>query len=81
MKRAQKSTKEHAFTVIYEPMKGGYQVTVPLLTGLVTFGRTFEEAQKMAREAIECHVEGIQKSGEIVRSEHTLLQERMSVAV
>jgi|SRR3989441_6085570 len=36
----------------------GYQVTVPLLPGLITYGRTLAEAREMARDAILCHVEG-----------------------
>jgi predicted RNase H-like HicB family nuclease len=43
--------------------KSGYQVTVPLLPGLVTYGGTLAEAQEMARDAIECHIEGLRKSG------------------
>jgi hypothetical protein len=41
-----------------EPIPG-YQVTVPLLPGLVTFGRTLKEAQEMARDAIECQIAGL----------------------
>jgi len=37
----------------------GYQVTVPLLPGLITFGRTHAEARLMARDAIRCHVDGL----------------------
>ncbi|MFH1392629.1 MAG: type II toxin-antitoxin system HicB family antitoxin [bacterium] len=51
-------TKEHSYTVIYEPVKsGGYQATAPLLSGLVTYGRDFNEARKMARDAINCYLE------------------------
>ena len=56
MARSTKTSREYAFTVSYEPMGGGFQVTVPTLPGLVTFGRTFEEAREMARDAIECQV-------------------------
>jgi len=53
-------SKEYSFTVIYEPIKeGGYKVTVPLLPGLVTYGRTLEEARKMAKDAIRCYIEGL----------------------
>ncbi|HYS23374.1 MAG TPA: type II toxin-antitoxin system HicB family antitoxin [Candidatus Eisenbacteria bacterium] len=37
----------------------GYQVTVPLLPGLITYGRTRSEACEMARDAIRCHVNGL----------------------
>lgn len=39
----------------------GCQVTVPLLPGLITYGRTLAEAREMARDAIRCHLEGLKK--------------------
>lgn len=55
-------TKEYSYTVVYELVKeGGYQVTVPLLPGLITYGRTFEEAREMARDAICCYLESLLK--------------------
>lgn len=54
---------EYSYTVVYEPIRGGgYRVAVPLLQGLVTYGRTFEEARDMARDAIQCHIAGLEKS-------------------
>jgi antitoxin HicB len=41
----------------------GYQVTVPSLPGLITFGRTRSEAWVMAEDAIRCHIEGLRKDG------------------
>jgi hypothetical protein len=37
----------------------GFQVTVPLLPGVITYGRTEEEAIAMARDAIRCHLRPI----------------------
>ena len=75
-------TSEYSYTVVYEPVRGGgYQVVVPLLSGLVTYGRTFEEARDMARDAIQCYIEGLEKSKEKVPREHDLLQERMTVTL
>jgi DNA-binding transcriptional ArsR family regulator len=55
------------YKVVYEPNEhNGYTVTVPALRGLVTEGRDMEEAKVMAREAIECHLEGMVKDGEEV---------------
>lgn len=35
---------EHGYRVIYEPLaEGEFQVIVPALPGIVTFGRTIEE--------------------------------------
>ncbi len=38
---------------------GGYTVTVPALPGIVTDGETIDEALANAREAIECHTDGV----------------------
>lgn len=75
-------TKEYSYTVIYEPVKeGGYQIIVPLLPGLITYGRTFEEAQEMARDAIRCHLEGLLKEKGNIPTEIGLLQEKVSISL
>jgi len=81
-RRRTRISREHSFTVIYElvPRKG-YQVIVPLLPGLVSYGRTFEEAREMARDAIRCHLGALMKECERIPSERALLQERVTVAV
>jgi antitoxin HicB len=63
------------------PEKTGYQVTVPLLPGLVTYGRTLEEAREMAQDAIECHIEGLRKSGEPIPNERLALKGKLHVAL
>ena len=56
---------EYGYTVIYEQLaEGGYQVIVPALPGIVTYGRTVEEAREMARDAVICHIRGLLKDGE-----------------
>ncbi len=56
---------EHGYTVIYETLsEGGYQVIVPALPGIVTYGRDIDEAREMARDAIVCHLRGLLKDGE-----------------
>ncbi len=56
---------EHGYTVIYEPLlEGGFHVIVPALPGLVSFGRTLEEARTLAQDAVECHLRGLLKDGE-----------------
>jgi len=75
-------TKEYSYTAVYEPLKeGGYQVVVPLLPGLVTYGRNFEEAREMARDAIRCHIEGLLKDRQEIPQEREIVQEKLYVAV
>lgn len=56
---------EYGYRVIYEPLsEGGSQVIVPALPGIVTYGRTIEEAREMAQDAIACHLPGLLKDDE-----------------
>lgn len=59
----------------------GYQVTVPLLPGLVTYGRTLGEAREMAADAIRVHLEGLRKDGEPIPDETTTRTEKLRVAI
>jgi antitoxin HicB len=59
------NVSEYGYRVIYEPIaEGGYHVIVPALPGIITYGRTFEEAREMARDAIVCHLRGLIKDQE-----------------
>lgn len=56
---------EYGYRVIYEPItEGGYQVIVPALPGIVSYGRTLDEAREMALDAIVCHLQGLIKDNE-----------------
>jgi len=59
----------------------GYQDTVPLLPGLITYGRTLAKAREMARDAIRCHLQGLKKHGERIPDEKNTIQERLQVAL
>ncbi len=81
-KKRTRTTTEHSFTVLYEVVgKKAYQVTVPSLSGLVTYGRSFDEARKMARDAIICYLGALRKDRAEIPSEHAILQERVTVTV
>ena len=40
-----------------DPDDNDYIVTIPSLTGVVTWGKNLQQVKKMAREAIELHLE------------------------
>jgi len=61
--------------------QSGYQVTVPLLPGLVTYGRTLSEARAMARDAIRCHLEGLRKAGEPIPNERLAYKDNVRIAL
>lgn len=53
--------KVYNYTVIFEPAReGGYVVHVPALQGCATQGDTFEEAETMAKDAIEIYLKALQ---------------------
>ena len=53
------------FHVILEHAEDGWVVAeVPALPGCVSFGETLEEAEEMAKEAIELYIESLQAHGE-----------------
>ena len=55
----------YAYHVLYEELgEGGYQVMVPALPGIVTYGRTLGEAREMAKDAIACHIRGLLRDNE-----------------
>lgn len=70
-----------AYSVVYEKDENGYVVTVPALPGLVTEGRTLEEARRMAEDAIRCHVESLIEDGEPVPVEQEVNLEKVEVEV
>lgn len=58
-------TKIYKYTAIFEPAEeGGYVVTVPALPGCITEGDTFEEAQKMAKDAIKGYLAVLKEDGD-----------------
>ena len=60
--------------------EGGFTVTVPALPGCVTYGRTLEEANAMAREAIAAYLESLAKHGEPLPDDSTVIEELVSIS-
>jgi len=60
----------HRFTAIFERMpEGGYLVSVPVLPGCHTEGRTLEEAKEMAIDAIQGYCQSLIEHGEAIPGE------------
>lgn len=49
-----------AYVIVLESEKdmGGYMVTSPKRPDVITWGKTLTHAKRMAKEAIECSIEG-----------------------
>jgi predicted RNase H-like HicB family nuclease len=62
----------YQFTVVIERQpEGEYLVSVPALPGCYTEGRTLEEAQEMAADAIRAYCASLRKHGEPIPIEST----------
>jgi predicted RNase H-like HicB family nuclease len=51
------------YLVIYERTATGYSAYVPDLPGCITTGPTLEETERLMKEAIEFHLEGLREDG------------------
>ncbi|MBI2409929.1 type II toxin-antitoxin system HicB family antitoxin [Candidatus Kaiserbacteria bacterium] len=61
MKRAQ---KKYSFQTILRPEpEGGYTVIIPSLPGCITYGKTVEQAHKMAEDAITGYLVSARRAG------------------
>jgi antitoxin HicB len=57
-----KKEEIHSYAVIFEPVaEGGYNVVVPAIPEICTFGETLAEAKRMATDAIQCCLESAAK--------------------
>ena len=74
---------EHNYTVIYEKLpEGSYQVIVPAMPEICTFGGTLDEAREMAQDAIRCVLESARKTGEPLPLEvEPATTERLAVSI
>jgi len=51
------------YAIVIEKAKSNYAAYVPDLPGCVATGATVEETERLIREAIEIHVEGLRADG------------------
>jgi len=57
--------RKQSYFAVYEPVKdGGYGVYFPDLPGCISYGKTYDEAEKMASKALGLHIYGIEKDKE-----------------
>jgi predicted RNase H-like HicB family nuclease len=61
------------YTALFEYFKDGdiegFNVVFPAIPSIVTWGRTMEEAEANAAEALHCHLEGLRLDGEALPSD------------
>lgn len=56
------------YAILIEKSKTGYGAYVPDLPGCVAMGETFEETEKLIKEAVEFHLDGLKEDGVIIPS-------------
>ena len=71
----------YQYTVFFEPQEGGFNVLVPAIPEICTFGETIEEAREMAKDAIRCYVESALKHGEAIPADVEPTKEQLAVSV
>jgi len=58
--------KIYNYTVIFESLdEGGYDVIVPAIPEICTFGQPLSEAGEMAEDAIKCYLESALERNEL----------------
>ena len=73
---------EYGYTTLFEPLpEGGFNVVVPAIPEICTYGETLAEARDMARDAIQCYLESALKTGEAIPADVTPTTERVEVTI
>ena len=76
------SLKKYHYTVFFEPEPGGgYNVIVPAIPEVCTFGETLKEAREMAQDALRCYLESAIKNGETIPEDAEPTRERLAVSI
>ena len=73
--------KSYQYTVLFEPQEGGYNVIVPAIPEICTFGGNLEEARAMAEDAIRCYLESALRHGEPIPRDSEPTTERLAVSL
>ena len=55
-----------SYPAVFEPSGDGYSVYFPDLPGCISYGDSYEEAQREAEDALGLHLYGMEKDGEAI---------------
>ena len=73
---------EKTYSIVIEPGEDGwFVVTVPALPGCITQGKTIEEAEKNAKEAIEAYIESLIKRHKVIPDQQGVAIRKVAVEV
>ena len=62
------------YAVVFEKSRSGYGAYVPDLPGCVAAAATLKEAEKLIREGIELHLDGMREDGDAIPSPTTIAE-------
>lgn len=74
------------YTVFFESLgEGGYNVVVPAIPEICTFGETLAEAKAMAEDALRCYLESAVQLGEEIPADVVIdrepVKERLAITL
>jgi antitoxin HicB len=82
MKQAYNKIKIYNYTVIFNPLEEGwYDIIIPAIPEICTFGDTIEEAREMAEDAIKCYIESALELNEPIPMDSEVSFEKIAVKV
>lgn len=55
-----------SYPAVFEPSGNGYSVYFPDLPGCISYGESYEDAQKEASDALGLHLYGMEKDGGVI---------------
>lgn len=58
--------KKATYLAVFEPTSDGYAVSFPDLPGCISYGSSFEQAQREAEDALGLHLYGMEKDGDLI---------------
>lgn len=80
--QSEEKVKMYNYTVMFRPLdEGGYDVIVPAIPEICTFGDTIQDARAMAEEAIKCFIESALELNEPIPVDAEVSLEKIAVKV
>lgn len=58
--------RKTTYLAVFEPSGDGYAVSFPDLPGCISYGSSFEQAQREAEDALGLHLYGMEKDGDLI---------------
>jgi predicted RNase H-like HicB family nuclease len=78
----EKETKIYSYTAIFKLLEeGAYDVIVPAIPEICTFGENIKEAREMAEDSIRCFLESVLELNEPIPADSEISLEKIVIKV